>query len=36
VAEPEDIAGSVIFLASPASDFVTGHILLVDGGWTAI
>jgi len=36
VAEPEDIAGSVIFLASPASDFVTGHTLLVDGGWTAI
>jgi 2-deoxy-D-gluconate 3-dehydrogenase len=36
VADPADIAGSVIFLASPASDFVTGHILLVDGGWTAI
>lgn len=29
---PEDLAGSAIFLASPASDFVSGHILYVDGG----
>jgi 2-deoxy-D-gluconate 3-dehydrogenase len=36
MAEPEDVAGSVIFLASPASDFVTGHTLTVDGGWTAV
>jgi NAD(P)-dependent dehydrogenase (short-subunit alcohol dehydrogenase family) len=35
VAEPEDIAGAVVSLASPAADYVTGHTLLVDGGWTA-
>lgn len=30
--DPEDLAGAVIFLASPASNFVNGHILYVDGG----
>ena len=34
--EPEDLAGLVVFLASPASDFVTGQIVYADGGWLAI
>jgi 2-deoxy-D-gluconate 3-dehydrogenase len=33
---PEDVAGAVVYLASPAADMVTGHTLLVDGGWTAV
>jgi gluconate 5-dehydrogenase len=33
---PEDIVGTAIFLASPASDFMTGNILYPDGGLTAI
>jgi len=31
--EPEDLAGAAVFLASPASDYLHGHILAVDGGW---
>jgi 2-deoxy-D-gluconate 3-dehydrogenase len=33
--QPEDIVGSVVYLASRASDYVTGHELIVDGGWYA-
>jgi 2-deoxy-D-gluconate 3-dehydrogenase len=32
---PEQLAGSAVFLASSASDYVNGHILAVDGGWLA-
>ena len=31
--EPEDVAGAALFLSSRASDYVNGHVLVVDGGW---
>lgn len=33
--EPEDLAGAAVFLCSAASDYITGHVLAVDGGWLA-
>jgi len=32
---PMDVAGAVVFLASPAASLITGHTVLIDGGWTA-
>jgi NAD(P)-dependent dehydrogenase (short-subunit alcohol dehydrogenase family) len=35
IGQPMDVAGSVVFLASPAASLITGHTLIIDGGWTA-
>jgi 2-deoxy-D-gluconate 3-dehydrogenase len=36
VGDPSDVAGAAVFLAGSGSDFVHGHLLLVDGGYTAV
>lgn len=35
IGEPVEVAGAVVFLASPAASLITGHTLMIDGGWTA-
>ncbi|MEM1191822.1 MAG: SDR family oxidoreductase [Pseudomonadota bacterium] len=35
IGQPADVANAVLYLASPAANMVTGHSLLIDGGWTA-
>ncbi|MGA9975034.1 MAG: glucose 1-dehydrogenase [Candidatus Sulfotelmatobacter sp.] len=35
IGEPMEVAGAVVFLASPAASLITGHTILIDGGWTA-
>ena len=34
--EPEELVGAAIYLASPSSAATTGHLMIVDGGWTAL
>ncbi len=34
--EPEELVGAAIYLASPSASATTGHLLIVDGGWTAM
>src|SRR5690348_7988187 len=36
IGEPKEVTGAVVFLASPAAALITGHTLLIDGGWTAL
>jgi NAD(P)-dependent dehydrogenase (short-subunit alcohol dehydrogenase family) len=33
--KPDDVAGAVLYLASPIANMITGHVLMVDAGWTA-
>jgi NAD(P)-dependent dehydrogenase (short-subunit alcohol dehydrogenase family) len=35
IGQPMDVAGAVVFLASPAASLITGHTVVIDGGWTA-
>ena len=34
IGQPSDLVGAFVFLSSNASDYITGHNLVVDGGWT--
>jgi NAD(P)-dependent dehydrogenase (short-subunit alcohol dehydrogenase family) len=36
IGEPSEVTGAVVFLASPAASLITGHTILIDGGWTAV
>jgi NAD(P)-dependent dehydrogenase (short-subunit alcohol dehydrogenase family) len=35
IGEPMEVAGAIVFLASPAASLITGETILIDGGWTA-
>ena len=35
IGEPVEVSGAVVFLASPAASLITGHTIVIDGGWTA-
>jgi NAD(P)-dependent dehydrogenase (short-subunit alcohol dehydrogenase family) len=35
IGEPMDVAGAVVFLASPAASLITGQTIVIDGGWTS-
>jgi len=35
IGDPMDVAGAIVFLASPAASLITGETILIDGGWTA-
>lgn len=34
IGQPNEVSGAVVFLASPAASMITGHTLVIDGGWT--
>jgi NAD(P)-dependent dehydrogenase (short-subunit alcohol dehydrogenase family) len=34
IGEPDEVAGAVVFLCSPAASLITGQTLAIDGGWT--